>query len=155
MAGLDLQIQSLANALSKALNESAPDLKICARSKAGFNEECKEAQMRARRLKKVWKANPSEETWEDLRVARNYKGTLIKKALRQAYRSKLAEACASEKGMRQFSRWSRNKTAHRPPIPAIEGETDPKQKAEKFAARFFPPLPTASTADMANYRYAE
>lgn len=39
MAGLDLQIQSLANALSKALNESAPDLKICARSKAGFNEE--------------------------------------------------------------------------------------------------------------------
>lgn len=41
--GLDSQIQSLANGLSKALNESTPDLKICARSKAGFNEECKEA----------------------------------------------------------------------------------------------------------------
>ena len=111
--------------------------------------------MRARRLKKAWKANPCEQTWEEFRAARNYKGTLIKKALRQAYRTKVAEACASEKGMWQFSRWSRNKIARRPPIPAIEGETDPELKAHKFVAKFFPPLPNASTADMDNYTYSE
>lgn len=111
--------------------------------------------MRARRLKKAWKANPCEETWEEFRVARNYKGTLIKKALRQAYRSNVPEACTSEKSMWQFSRWSRNKTVHRPPIPAIEGETDPKQKAKKFAAKFFPLPPNASIKDMASYTYPE
>lgn len=102
-------------------------------------KDCKEAQMRARRLKKAWKANPCKQTWEEFRTARNYKGTLIKNALRQAYRTKVAEACASEKGMWQFSRWSRNKIARRAPIPAIEGETDPKLKAQKFMAKFFPP----------------
>lgn len=111
--------------------------------------------MRARRIKKAWKANPCEQTWEEFRAARNYKGTLIKKALRQAYRTKVAEACASEKGMWQFSRWSRNKIARRAPIPAIEGETDPELKAQKFMANFFPPLPNVSTADMDNYTYPE
>ena len=50
---LGSQNESLANRLSKTLNESTPDLKICARSKAGFNEGCKEAQIRAQRLKKA------------------------------------------------------------------------------------------------------
>ena len=111
--------------------------------------------MRARRLKKAWKANPCEQTWEEFRAARNYKGTLIKKALRQAYRTKVAEACASEKCMWQFSCWSRNKIARRPPIPAIEGKTDPKLKAQKFVAKFSRPLSNASTADMNNYTYPE
>ncbi len=52
-----------------------------------------------RRLKKAWKANACEQTWEEFRASRNYKGTLIKKALRQAYRTKVVEAFASEKGM--------------------------------------------------------
>lgn len=51
--GLNLQIQSVANRLFKAPIELAPDLKICARLKAGFNEERKEVQIRARRLKKA------------------------------------------------------------------------------------------------------
>lgn len=79
----------------------------------------------------------------------------MKKTLCQAYRSKVAEACASEKGMCQFSRWSRNKTVHRPLIPAIEGETYPKQKAKKFPAKFFSLPPNASIKDIANYTYPE
>ncbi len=140
--GLDLQIQSLANALSDAINESAPDSKICARSKAGFNEECKEAQMRARRLKKAWKANPCKETWEEFRVACNYKGMLIKKALRQAYRSKVAEACASEKGMCQFSRWSQNKTVHRLPFQQLKAKQTPSKKPKNLLQSFFSCLQT-------------
>lgn len=57
--------------------------------------------------------------------------------------------------MWQFSRWSRNKTAYRPPILAIEGGTNPEQKAKKFAARFFPLPPNASIKNIANYTYPE
>ncbi len=57
--------------------------------------------------------------------------------------------------MWQFSRWSRNKIARRPPIAALEGETDPKLKAQKFVTKFSPSLPNASTADMDNYTYPE
>lgn len=111
--------------------------------------------MRARRLKKIWKANPCDKTWEEFRIARNYKGTLIKRAMRQAYRKRVADACDSEKGMWQFSRWSQKKTVQRAPIPTIEGETEPKGKAQKFISIFFPPPPKASDQDIQNYTYPD
>ena len=100
---LDSQIQSLANRLSKALNESTLNLKICANSKTDFNEECKEVQMRAWRLKKAWKANLCKQTWEEFRAARNYKGKLIKKALCQKGLSSLLIQMRTGKiGLRKY-----------------------------------------------------
>lgn len=85
----------------------------------------------------------------------NFKGMLIKKALRPTYRTKIAKVYILEKGIWQFYRQSLNKIAQHPCIPVIQGETDLKLKVKKFVAKLFLPLPNASIMDIDNYIYTE
>ena len=71
---LDEKVISLVNAIDKAIDVSTPRARLCPRSVPGFDEECKGAQMRARRLKKIWKKEGTEESWEEFRLARAEKG---------------------------------------------------------------------------------
>lgn len=41
--------------------------------------------------------NPTPETWEEFWVARNYKGTIIKKAMRAVYREAVTETYTNKK----------------------------------------------------------
>ena len=50
---LDEKVISLVEAIDTAMDASIPRSKLCARSIPGFDEDCKDAQMRARRLKKI------------------------------------------------------------------------------------------------------
>ena len=47
---IDNQVQALVKAIQEAVGISTPIVKICSRSKPGFTLECKEAQIKARRL---------------------------------------------------------------------------------------------------------
>ena len=58
---LDQQVGILITALTKAIEVSTLILRVSPRSVLGFDEECKEAQMRARRLKKTFQKDPSPE----------------------------------------------------------------------------------------------
>lgn len=84
---LDNQVELLVKIIDKAINESTPKQRLCARSIPGFDEECKEAQMRARRFKKTYNRNPSAETWEEYRLAGAVKGRLIDKKKKMAIAS--------------------------------------------------------------------
>lgn len=142
-----------ANELFKVINESTPYLKICVKSKVRFNEKFKKAQMRARKLKKVWKANPYKQTWGEFWAASNYKEIFIKKAFYQAYKTKIAIACTSKKSIWQFFCWFHEKIAERAPFWVIKGKIYPKLNAGKLMAKFLPLLSNASTADIDNYLY--
>ena len=50
---LDKKVISLVNAIDKAIDVSTPRARLCLRSVPGFDKECKNAQMKARRLKKI------------------------------------------------------------------------------------------------------
>lgn len=53
-AELDSQVELLIKIINRAINESTPKQRFCACSLPEFDEECKELQMRARRLKKAY-----------------------------------------------------------------------------------------------------
>lgn len=82
---LDDQVELLVNIIDEAMNMSTLKQQLCAQSISGFDEDCKEAQMQARRLKKIYNQNPSVENWEKYRVARAVKGRLINKKKRNNY----------------------------------------------------------------------
>ncbi len=58
---------------------SIPKAKLCPKSIPEFDEECKDAQIKARRFKKIWKKEGTEESWEAFRLARAEKGRIIAK----------------------------------------------------------------------------
>ena len=92
---IDNQVQALVKAIQEAVEISTPMVKICSRSKPGFTLECKEAQMKARRLRKIFNRLGTEEAWEEYRAARLEAGYIIRKASRKAYRKSREEACNS------------------------------------------------------------
>lgn len=59
---LDEKLISLINTINKAIDASTPRARLCPRSVPGLNKKCKDAQMRARRLKKIWKKEGTEES---------------------------------------------------------------------------------------------
>lgn len=81
----------MALAISKA--------RLSPKSVPGFDEECKEIQMKARKLKKIWKKEETEENWENFWLAQAEKGRVIAKAKRRAYCKSREEACASPESM--------------------------------------------------------
>ena len=124
----------------------------------GFDEECKELQMRARRLKKAYNRNPSADTWEEYRVARAVKGRVIDKKKRDGYRNYCQKACDSPKAM-----WQACKTARRPGLvysclPSIQQSdksttNNPEEKVEIFKNAFFPAPPIPQLTDIQNFVY--
>lgn len=50
---LDKKIISLVNAINKAIDVSTPRVRLYSKSVPRFDEECKGAQIRVRRLKKI------------------------------------------------------------------------------------------------------
>lgn len=105
---------------------------------------------------KEMEKNPTPETWEKFRAARNYKGIIIKKAMLAVYKKAVTEACTNKKAMWKFSKWSRNRVGQQQAaMPEIEGETDPKQKALRFKEAFFTEPPASMSEDLTAYVYKD
>ena len=66
---LDFKFHSLINVINIAMTLAIPKARLSPKSVPGFDEECKEMQMKARRLKKTWKKERTEESWEDFQIA--------------------------------------------------------------------------------------
>ncbi len=92
---LDEKVLSLVKAIDTAMDISIPKARLCPKSILGFDEECKDAQMRARRLKTIWKKECIEESWEAFRLARADKGRIIANVKKKSYRKSRTEACTS------------------------------------------------------------
>lgn len=52
---LDKKVISLVNARDKGIDVSTSGARLCPRMVPRFDRKCKDAQMRARKLKKIWK----------------------------------------------------------------------------------------------------
>ncbi len=76
---IDNQVQALVKAIQEAVEISIPMVKICSRSKPGFTLGCREAEMKARRLRKMFNRLGTDEAWEEYRAAHSEAGYIIKK----------------------------------------------------------------------------
>lgn len=124
------------------MNMSTLKQQLCAQSISGFDEDCKEAQMQARRLKKIYNQNPSVENWEEYRVARAVKGKLINKKKRNGYCEYCQKACDSPKAMWQACKTARKLSpvySYLPPIQRNDKITtnNPKEKSRNIQRDIF------------------
>lgn len=94
---LDEKVLFLVKAIDIATDISIPKARLCPKSIPRFDEECKDAQIIARRLKKIWKKEGTEKNWEALRLTRAEKGRIIAKIKKKSYRKSRREACISPK----------------------------------------------------------
>ena len=157
---LHQQVGVLITALTKAIEVSTPILQVSPRSVSGFDEECKKAQMRARRLKKTFQKDPSPELWEKYRQARAFKRRLIDKKKRGAYREYYSKAFKSPRTMWKACNAARQMSTRQAYLPALRrsdntSADDPKEKMAILKEKFFPQSPNAKLDDIENYLYPE
>ena len=156
---IDECVTDLIEVISIAIEASVPTINITPRSKVGFNEECKEAQMRCRRLKRRHSKHHTAESWEEYRQARNYKSYLIKRTMTRQFREFVAGACESIDHMWKSTRWSRDPIPRTACLPALRKDdevvNEPAKKADLLIESFFPPPVTADVSDIETASYPE
>ena len=158
-AEIDEFVDSLLAAITRSIEKSTPLVRLCKYSKPGFDEECKEAVTTAKHLHKVYQERETEEAWEDYKLARNWKKTLIRKMKRKQYRESREQACESPAAMWRACKASRRSgpppQACTPAIRRPDGslEDDALLKLELMRKSFFPPPPAVRLEDTVDYEY--
>lgn len=66
---LNKKIISLLKTINKGIDVSISKVKLCLRLVSGFDKKCKGAQIRIRKLKKIWKKEETKKSWEEFRLA--------------------------------------------------------------------------------------
>ena len=96
---LDIKVYFLINAIDIAIILAISKARLCPKSVPGFDEECKKIQIKAKRLKKIWKKEKTEESWKNFQLAQAEKRRIIAKAKKKAYCKSREEAFASPESM--------------------------------------------------------
>ena len=156
--GIDAAVEELVQGILQAIQASTPLLRIIKFSVMGYNEECKEAQSRCRRLRWTAQREGTEEAHKAYTRARNYKGRIIKKAKRKGWQSFVEEAAQTPEGLWKLAKWSRGLRgiqAVMPPIKDSQGvlQTSSEEKVQILQEAFFPKPPEADLADIQGYQY--
>lgn len=92
---LEKKVISLINTIKKAIDASISRAKLCLRSVLWLYKECKGAEIKTRKIKKIWKKEKKEESWEKFRLGWVKKDRVIAKVKKRAYRESRAEAYSS------------------------------------------------------------
>ncbi|KAH7462407.1 hypothetical protein FOMA001_g18559 [Fusarium oxysporum f. sp. matthiolae] len=157
---LDRHVEEVMAAITAAVDEAVPKTAPSPRSKPGWNEECAAALAESKRLRRRHSLYRTEETWEAYRAARNDKGRVIKKALRQNHREKVEEAAQSPATLWRLAKWARNRHSQTPNVtpalvnPATKQQAiTPSEKAELLRKTFFPVPPDTYIEDIENANY--
>ncbi|KAF4222379.1 hypothetical protein CNMCM5878_005661 [Aspergillus fumigatiaffinis] len=133
---IDKFISSIISALDAGIEASTPWLNPSPRSIAGFDQECKDLCTQVQQLRRTWQQSRQDEDYEAYRQARNRKGRLIQKMLRNTHRQRVEEASASQTGLWNLVKWARNRhnttPAFTPALVKPDGGTahQPEEKAE-------------------------
>jgi len=158
---IDEFVASIVIALNTGIDASTPWSNPSPRSVAGFNQECKEVCAEVQRLRRRWQRTRHEDDYEAYRKARNKKGRLIQKTLRNNHRQRVEEASTSQAGLWKLVKWAKNRhipsAACTPPLVQPNGELAhrPEDKADVLRRSFFPPPAKADLTDLEDYEYPE
>jgi ribonuclease HI len=157
---LDRHVEEVMTAITAAVHEAVPKTAPSPRSKPGWNKECAAALAESKRLRRRHSLYRTEETWEAYHAARNDKGRVIKKGLRQNHREKVEEAAQSPATLWRLAKWARNRHSQTPNVtpalvdPATKQQAiTPSEKAELLRKTFFPVPPDTDIEDIENANY--
>lgn len=74
---LNAPVYSLIDIIETVIAKAIPKAKLSPKSVLGFDKECKEKQIKVKRLKKIWKREWTIESWEKFWLARAEKERVI------------------------------------------------------------------------------
>jgi exonuclease III len=157
--GIDEQVREIVAALQSGIDASTPCSNPCPRSVSGFGEECKDICRNVQQLRRQWQQTRLEDDYEAYRVARNEKGRLIKKLLRNTHRQRVEEALSSTSGLWKLVKWAKNRHTVVPTCtPALRKPEGgwahrAEEKAETLRQSFFPLPLRADLSDIDGYEY--
>lgn len=138
--------QDIVKALEDTIKDTVPTTKPATWHTPGFTGECKEAVQETQRLRRVWQRERTEEAWEAYRVARNQKGNLIQRTLRDTHRERVEEAVTKgPQGLWKLAKWARDRgtgVAKQRVTPTIEGQDTHEGKVAALSKVFFPVPPS-------------
>ena len=155
---LDKTVIFLVNNIDKAIDILIPRARLCLRSVPKFDEECKKAQMRARKLKKIRRKKGREECWEKFRLAQTEKGWVIAKVNKKAYLGSKAEACNSSEELWKVVKHTKKRVSKQPCLPNIQKSmgdlvTKPIEKIEELKKVLLPTSQSADLSDIHGFQY--
>ncbi|OHW95426.1 reverse transcriptase [Colletotrichum incanum] len=158
---LDGYVEATVEAISTAIEASVPTKVPSTKSRTGWTEECAYTLAEAKRLRRVYSEQQTEESWEAYKEAKNRKGRVIRKALQRAHREAVETAAGSPASPWRIAKWARNRQDQSPTVtPEIKKPnttqvaTTPGEKAALFKETFFPPPPEANLKDIDNASYS-
>jgi hypothetical protein len=150
---------TLVQALDAGIEASTPWSNPSPRSTPGFNQECRDLCAEVQQLRRRWQRTRLGDDYEAYRQARNRKGRLVQKTLRNNHRQRVEEASASPSGLGNLVKWAKNRhnmsAACTPTLVKQDGGLahEPEEKAETLRQTFFPPPPQADLSDIEGYAY--
>lgn len=158
--GLEELTTQLTQILGKAIDMSTPWNNPSPRAISGFDKDCKQACTETQQLRRQWQLSRLDEDCQAYKKARNHKGRLISKYLRQSHRDKVTEAASSPKGLWKITKWAvrRQDTPTATITPSLttpDGSlaSTPEAKADLLMKTFFPPPVNADLSDIPGYIY--
>ncbi|OOQ82702.1 putative reverse transcriptase [Penicillium brasilianum] len=154
---IDRAIDHLLDTIHRAAQESTPWARRSTWARQGWTPECTEAIKTARRQYRRYTRTHDEEDWKEYTLARNAKGRVIGKALKQGFRQWVRETVErGPRGLWKVSKWARNRdqgptSSNIPTLHSPEGripaETN-QQKVDLLRQVFFPQPPQADLSDI-------
>lgn len=160
ITALEEYVSNIVDAIGRTADQVLPARHALPKAREGWTAECSRALADCKRLKRLHNQLHTEESWEAYRAARNKKGKTIRRALRQAHRSRVEAAAESPESLWKLSKWVRSREHQAPSItPTIKCPRteviiqEVEVKAEVFRETFFPPPVTAVLDDARNVHY--
>ena len=156
---IDECVSSVIDALDAGIEASTPWSNPSPRSTSGFDQECKDICTQVQQLRRRWQRTRQDDDYEAYRKARNRKGRLIQKILRNTHRQRVEDASESPSGLWKLVKWAKNRHDVTPSCtPALakpDGKLaqEPEEKAEILRRSFFPPPLQANLLDLEGYQY--
>ncbi|KAI3184976.1 hypothetical protein DTO027I6_9891 [Penicillium roqueforti] len=162
---IEAQCEKLLEVVQSAIEDSTPWAKPSAWSNSDFDDECKAAVKKVRRLRRRHTRTKDPYDWMCYSEARNKKTRLVQKTLSRAHRRRVQQVIEDgPQGMWRLAKWARNRDGayekgitpslkvQDPQAPGTLAETI-EQKAEAFRTAFFPQPPPACLSDTVSFQY--
>ena len=158
---IERTVESVQQAINKAIDETVPWADITAWSKPFWNSECDRAVAEARRSRRACSSTSSLDNWRSYYRAIKRKGKIIRKESTKHFRQQIQEATEEDR-IWKLTKWACNKShlpRELPQFPGLRRGEDIEHtfqgKIEILKNHFFPQPPEADLSDIPNTIYPE
>lgn len=161
---IDQRVAKITRIIHQTAEELIPKVKPSTYAKPYWTTECSRLVKEARKARRRWTTEGSEESWIAYNKATNRKKSQIKKDKAIGWRAVVAEATNDPNKIWKLSKWARRDSKDKKRLPQIPDildatgkvYTQENDKAKAMAKHFFiPPHPPvqANLQDIEKYKY--